>query len=164
MNKKINIPNRRKSKDNPYTLDYISNTDNYVVIFKNSEGKVVKVNISAEVYNALDKFELEDISQLHEFERHIEHSEIYENNLNQRAFTKQKSVEDIVEENIINENIRHAISDLSDIQKRRIIKYYFDGKNEYEIAKEEGTTHQSVHTSLERAKDKLKEILKNYKF
>lgn len=162
MNKLVKIPKRRKHKDNPYTLDYDANS--YTVVFTDGRGNTIKLNISTEIYNVLDHFELEDISQLHEYERHIEHSEIYEGNLNKRAFNKQKSVEDIVEQNIINENVRYAISKLSSIQKRRIIKYYFDGKNEYEIAKEEGTSHQSVHISLERAKEKLKEILKNYKF
>ena len=54
-----------------------------------------------------------------------------------------------------------AINELSTIQKQRIIKYYFDGKNEYEIAKEESTTHQAVNKSLKQAREKLKEILKN---
>ena len=40
----------------------------------------------------------------------------------------------------------------------------FEDKTEYEIAKEENATQQSVHIGLERAKEKLKEILKNFKF
>ena len=77
---------------------------------------------------------------------------------------KPLGVDEIVENSIRDEEIRKAISTLSDIQKRRIIKYYFEDKTEYEIAKEENATQQSVHIGLERAKEKLKEILKNFKF
>ena len=48
----------------------------------------------------------------------------------------------------------------SDFNLKIYIKYYFYDKNEYEIAKEEGTTHQAVNKSLKQAKEKLKEILK----
>ena len=82
----------------------------------------------------------------------------------QNVEVKEEVIEEIVENNIRDEEIRKAISTLSDIQKRRIIKYYFEEKTEYEIAKEENATQQSVHIGLERAKEKLKEILKNFKF
>ena len=75
----------------------------------------------------MDKFELEDISQMHKFERHIEHSELYEGTLNERAVDKPISLEDIVENTIVNEEIRKAIDSLSEIQKRRIKLYYFEG-------------------------------------
>ena len=59
--------------------------------------------------------------------------------------------------------IKTAINNLSDVQKRRIIKYYFYNKTEQEIADEEGTTQPSVHIILERAKENLKKIIKNLK-
>ena len=37
-------------------------------------------------------------------------------------------------------------------------------KNEYEIAKEEGVSHQAIHIGLERARKKLKEILEKKHF
>lgn len=154
-------PKRRKSKDNPYTLNIINNK--YYIFFQDSKLKTQSIEVEYEVYEAMDKFELEDISQMHEFERHIEHSELIDETLNKRAINKGETVEEQVEKNILDDNIKKAINSLSDIQKRRIIKYYFEGKNEYEIAQEEGTTHQSVHIGLERAKENLKEILKNLK-
>ena len=157
-------PKRRKHKDNPYTLEFVEEKNSYRVSFKDVKGKFRKVEVNKEIYQAFDRFELDDLSELNEFDNHIEHSEVYENNLNERAMDKPLGVDEIVENNIRDEEIRKAISTLSDIQKRRIIKYYFEEKTEYEIAKEENATQQSVHIGLERAKEKLKEILKNFKF
>ena len=157
-------PKRRKHKDNPYTLEFVEEKNSYRVSFKDVKGKFHRVEVNKEVYQAFDRFELDDLSELNEFDNHIEHSEIYENNLNDRAMDKPLGVDEIVENSIRDEEIRKAISRLSDIQKRRIIKYYFEDKTEYEIAKEENATQQSVHIGLERAKEKLKEILKTFKF
>lgn len=157
-------PKRRKHKDNPYTLEFLEEKNSYRVSFRDVKGKFRRVDVNKEVYQAFDRFELDDLSELNEFDNHIEHSEVYENNLNERAMDKPLGVDEIVENNIRDEEIRKAISTLSDIQKRRIIKYYFEEKTEYEIAKEENATQQSVHIGLERAKEKLKEILKNFKF
>ena len=157
-------PKRRKHKDNPYTLEFVEEKNSYRVSFKDVKGKFQRVEVNKEIYQAFDRFELDDLSELNEFDNHIEHSEVYENNLNERAMDKPLGVDEIVENNIRDEEIRKAISTLSDIQKRRIIKYYFEDKTEYEIAKEENATQQSVHIGLERAKEKLKEILKNFKF
>lgn len=52
---------RNKSKDNPYTLSYNETTSSYVVEFKDNKNIIQKVEISDEVYQAFDKFELEDM-------------------------------------------------------------------------------------------------------
>ena len=76
MNKR---PKRRKSKDNPYVLKYDEKKQSYIVLFKDSSNNFCEVEVSELVFEAFDEFELEDISQMHESERHIEHSELYEN-------------------------------------------------------------------------------------
>ena len=82
------IPIRNKSKDNPYTLKIINNT--YFVIFKDGMNTYREVEISEEVFNQMDKFELDDISWMHKSDRHIEKSEIYEDNLNKVGLMKKK--------------------------------------------------------------------------
>lgn len=78
-------PKRRKCKDNPYTLNYIEEKNIYTITFKDVKGHLNKVEVSEEVYRVFDKFELQDIKELNEYDRHIEHSEIFENNLESRA-------------------------------------------------------------------------------
>lgn len=147
-------PKRRKYKDNPYTLK--KDEDTYIVKLNNNE---IKVN--EKVFMALNDFELDDLSEMNEYDRHIEHFEITEQDIYKVSIRELKSTEEIVEDKIVSEMIRDAINELSDIQKRRIIKYYFEGKDEYEIAQEEGTTQQAINKTLKQAIIKIKKILKN---
>lgn len=156
-------PKRRKKKDNPYILDYYEDKNAYIISFKDGKGVFRVVQVAEEVYKLMDRFELDDLSELNEYDNHIEHSEVFEESLYKRAMEKPVSLEDSVIQQSTFEELKKAINCLSEIQKRRIKKYYFDDKTEYEIAKEENATQQSVHISLERAREKLKEILKNSK-
>ena len=157
-------PKRRKYKDNPYTLNEIKINNKYFISFRDGRGEYNNVEISKEIYELFDYYELRDLSQMNEYDNHIEHSEIYDNNINKRATKKEKSIEEIILEKFSFQELKEAIEELSEIQKQRIKKYYFEDKNEYEIAKEEGVSHQAIHIGLERARNKLKEILEKNHF
>ena len=113
-------PKRRKCKDNPYTLNYIEEKNIYTITFKDVKGHLNKVEVSEEVYRVFDKFELQDIKELNEYDRHIEHSEIFENNLESRALNKQIPTDEIVENKINDEKLREAIQELPKIQRERL--------------------------------------------
>ena len=70
-----------------------------------------------------------------------------------------ESIDDYVIKKSTYQELMRAIKILPEVQQRRIKKYYFDEKNEYEIAKEENTSHQAIHKSLRLAKIKLKDFL-----
>lgn len=89
-------PKRRKSKDNPYTL--VSKNNHYYVIFSDVNNKENIVEVSEKVFYTFDKFELEDKKELNEYDRHIEHSKIYDETLIKRTSLLEKSVEDVVVE------------------------------------------------------------------
>lgn len=156
-----NTKKRRKSKDNPYTLKI--NQENYIVSFKDGRNIYHEVIVRQEVYDAFDKFELKDISQMHEYERHIEHSEIYEETLYKRSIDKPIGVE----ENIIQLDelykLKIAIDMLAETQKRRIKKYFFDNKTLQQIADEEGCNKVSIKNSIDVGIKNLKENLKKLK-
>ena len=156
--KEISSPKRRKSKDNPYEINIIDN-NTYIIIFK-TNSKEEKVQVNKEIYEAFNQFELEDIKQLPEYERHIEHSEQSDINLYNRAIEQNSSVEEIVENNILQENIKKAMNTLTLIQKRRIYKYFFENKTLEIIAKEENCSIMSVKESIDAAIIKLQKILK----
>ena len=151
---------RNRSKDNPYTLSYNETTSSYVVEFKDNKNIFHKVEISDEVYQAFDKFELEDISQIHKYRKHIEHSEVYEESLYHRAVNQDKSVETIIEEKFLNDSLKSAIEKLTNTQKRRIKLYYFEDLNFKEIAKLEKCDESSVRESIYSSIEKIKKILK----
>lgn len=155
-------PKRRKNKDNPYKI--LINNGKYFVIFKNNK-TTKELEISKKVYDAFDKFELEDISQMHKDDNHKDlnyynYSEISDNYIFNNSIYEYKSVEDIVEEKITNEKLYRVINSLSKTQKRRIELYYFKHLKLEEIANLEKTTHQAISKSIGLA---LKEIRKKFK-
>lgn len=152
-------PKRRKDKYNPYTL--CSEKGRYYVSFIDSNNKFQKIEISQEVFESFNKFELEDISQMNEYDRHLEHSEVDENTLYQKSVSSEQPLEEYFDKAQDAENLHMAISKLPDVQKRRLKKYYFEDKTFDKIALEEGCTYQCVQRSVYRAVEKIKNILKN---
>ena len=119
-NKMAKMPIRNKSKDNPYTLGFDEEKNIYTVEFKDNKNILHKVEISEKVYKAFDKFELEDISQIHKVRSHIEHSEVFEETLNTRMLYKPISIEEEVENKVLLDDLKKAINHLTDVQKRRL--------------------------------------------
>ena len=156
----VNRPKRRKSKDNPYTLIYNEIKNTYSVMFKDGENNTHLVEIKKEIFDAMDRFELDDLSEMNEYDNHIEHSEVKEITLNKRMLYKQNEIDDIIQAKFESRELKRAISCLSDVQKRRIKLYYFEDKTEQQIAEDENATQQSVHIILERALENLKKYLK----
>ena len=147
-------PKRKRSKDNPYILK--KNNNKYYVILNKKE-----IEINETIFNEMDKFELEDISQMHKYDRHIEHSELYDETLNKRAFNKQTSIEEIIETKLQNERLYNAINKLSDTKKRRIMLYFFKELTQREIALKEGTSIRAIQYTLNAALEELQKNLKN---
>ena len=155
-------PNRKKDKYNPYTLTITEG--HYYLSFKDGHGKQQNIEIDEMLYQTFDRFELEDISHLNRVSRHIEHSELTEETLNDRAFYKAERIEDIVSESIEYEQLHRAVSELPEVQRRRL-KLYFFGELTYEqIAKLEGCTKRAVKFSVDIAVEKLKKNFKFFKF
>ena len=72
--------------------------------------------------------------------------------------------EDVIEKVIRedeNARLKMAINVLTEIQKKRIVKYFFEGKTFQEIANEECVKLSSVEQSVYLAQKKLKKFLKN---
>ena len=141
-------PKRRKDKYNPYTLH--KENERYYVSFIDSNNKFQKIEISQEVFESLN-----------EYDRHLEHSEVYEHTLHKKKDSREWSLEEYFENVQITENLHMAISKLPEVQKRRLNKYYFEEKTFDKIALEEGCTYQCVQRSVYRAVEKIKNILKN---
>lgn len=152
-------PKRRKHKDNPYTLEKLGN-GKYIVSFKDGTNKFNEIEITEEVFNVMNKFELDDLSELNEFDNHIEHSEIFEDKLNIRAVDKPISLEDIVENKIDIELLKDAINTLPDIQKKRIKLYFLEDKTLDEIAKIDNCSKVAIKYSIDVALNSLRKKIK----
>ena len=150
-------PKRRKYRDNPYTLEFKENK--YYIRFKDITNNIQIVEVSEEVYKIFDKSELEDISQMHEYERHIEHSELTDITLNRRAKNKSITIEEEIENKIVIEQIKNAFNILTETQKRRIKLYYFEELNFKQIAFIEKCDESSIRESIYKGIEKIKKYL-----
>ena len=147
-------PIRKKDKDNPYELTV--ENEEYYVAFSDGQGDHHKERINQELYDLFDRFELEDISQLNVIRRYQEHLELTEGALNQRALIQPESMEDGVYRKIIYDQLHTAIGKLPDIQRRRVLLYYFGGFTYERIAEMEGCTKMAVKFSIDIAIKKLR--------
>lgn len=151
-------PKRRKDKYNPYTLT--EKEDKHFLSFRDGQGVLRELQITKELFEVLNRFELDDLSILNEWDRHIEHFEQTEQSLNRRAFFKAESVEETVLRSIEYEQLHRAISKLSETQRRRLVLYYFEGLTYEQIARIEGCTIMPVKRSIDSAIKKLKLFFK----
>lgn len=145
----IKHPKRKKDKYNPYSLQI--NEDKYVLSFVDGEGHKQILEIDEDLYQLFDSFELEDISWLNEMSRHIEHSELTEQSLNERTAFQFDSLEDVFECSEQYEKLYHSIDLLPLKQKRRLILKFFYNKTIEEIAQIEQSSTRAIDYSLHKA-------------
>ena len=150
-------PKRRKDKYNPYSISKIG--DHYFLCFKDVQGISHKFEIGKTLYELFDCFELEDISYLNIWDRHIEQSELTESSMYSRAAHKSEPVENAAIRHIETKLLHSAIDKLPVIQRRRLKMYYFDELTYRQIAKKEGCTFQAVAKTIKAAEKQLKNLL-----
>ena len=152
-----NHPNRKKDKLNPYTLSVENNT--YYISFTDGQGFFHKQEIDLDLYSAFDRFELDDISQINEASRHLSELDFGEEPLSHKIADPSEPVEDRVYRRIMYQKLHKAIDQLPDIQRRRVLLYYFEGYTYEQIAQMEGCSKRAVKFSVDIALKKLKDYL-----
>lgn len=151
-------PKRRKDKYNPYTI--CEKDGRYYLSFKDGQAVRHEMEIQKDLFDALNQFELDDLSILNEWDRHIEHYEQTEQSLNRRARLKVETVEETVLCRMEQEQLHRAILSLPEIQRRRLTLYYFQGLTYEKIAEMEGCTKRAIKFSVDIAVEKLKKFFK----
>ena len=151
-------PKRRKDKYNPYRI--AKKNGRYFLSFVDGEGVTHNREIDKPLYALFNSFELDDLSYLNEWDRHIEHSELTEASINKRAASASNSVEDTALQNIQNERLHKAMLKLPEIQRRRLALYFFSELTYQRIAEIEGCTIQAIKYSIDAAIRNLEKILK----
>ena len=145
---------------NPYTIriEETNGQKRYFVAFIDGQGIFRESEVSYEVYTQFCRFVKCERNLRRSDERHLEQSELTEETLCRRAVHKPKPVDDAVNDNIRMERLNRAIMELPEIQKRRLILYYFQGLTYEQIAGMEGCTFQAVAKSVAAAEKRLKNI------
>lgn len=155
-------PKRRRDEENPYEIYTTGiNTTNprYFLAFTDSNKVKQWMEIDKTLFDAFNEFELDDLSFFNEVDRHYERSEVTEATLNRRAAKPQKSVEEIVSQQMEMDKLHRAIAQLPETQRRRLVLYYFGEFTYEQIADMEGCKHPAVMKSISSALKKLKNFL-----
>lgn len=150
-------PNRKKDKLNPYTLSIKDN--NYYIEFIDGQGCFHKQEISMDLYATFSSFELDDVSQMNAISRHLEQSELTEETISQRVANPPEPVADQVYRRIMYQELHKAIAQLPEIQRRRLLLYYFGGYTYEQIAQMEGCKHPAIMKSVSAAEKNIKKHL-----
>ena len=154
-------PKRRKDKYNPYTIGTTEDGCHWLT-FSDGQRHRHHLEIDAAVFALFDSFESDDLSYLNEVDRHYEQSELTEASLYDRAVHRPATVEESTLQSMEYAKLHRAISELPEIQKRRLILYYFQGLTYEQIAGIEGCTKRAVKFSVDIAVEKLKKFFKNF--
>lgn len=148
-------PIRRKFEDNPYILQSVEKNNKYIVSFKDYSGRFHSVQVDKNIFDIFDENERYENARFFEYSKHLLHDEF-----NEEIIPSDYSIEDEVINNIVFQNLKKIIEQLPEKQKVRLKKYYFEGKNLNEIAKEECCSNVAVKYSIELA---IKNIIKKLK-
>ena len=136
---------------------YEAESNRYFILFKDVRNVINKVEVNIDVFNAFDRFELDDISDLHKIDKHIDMRELDEN---KNYENDTESIDDYIIRKSTYEELHKAINKLTETQKRRIKYYYFDDMKFSDIARVEECDESSVRESIYAGIEKLKKILK----
>lgn len=152
-------PKRRKAKDNPYSLSSIgkgTGKPKYIVFFKDGSNKEQLVEVNKEVFDAFDRFELEDLSELNKSDNHpTEPLDTY------AIDDKKLWVDSELPKSFQYEELLRAINQLSDRKKKHLIMHFYEGYSIGDIAKKEGRTYQGIRYSIKSTMDEIKEYMSN---
>lgn len=144
-------PKRRKDRDNPYTIFTIGkDTDNphYYLSFIDGQGIPICIEISEPVFRELDRQELEDLSHLNKAEKYLDNGELTDDILSTQVSVHQDLPEELIECQLFNEALHRCIHTLPEIQRRRVVLYFFGGYTYEQIAKQEGCSKTAVILSV----------------
>lgn len=146
---------------NPYKLriEMVQDRKQFYVSFQNIE----KEQIETEVTNTIADILFQDFVRTERNlrrsdERNLEHLELTEQALHQRALYQIENLESTVIQKLDKEKLWQAINTLPKTQRRRLILYYFKGLTYEQIAKIEGCKYQSIQEAIKAGEEKIKNI------
>ena len=151
-------PTRHRKEDNPYVLEIINKK--YYVSFRDNNNKEQTIEVTREVFDAFDEFELSDKKQMNEFDRHLEHSYLTDEKFNNCSARYNPSVEEDFISKEEDKKILNLINKLPEPHKKRFKMFFYGGYNETEIAKLVNVSQPAVFKSIEKCINLLKKAIK----
>ncbi len=151
--------------NNPYTLrtEIIEGIPRYFVSFEDGQTIQRETEVSRPVYLEFLRFVKVERNLRRSDERNIEQLDLSDEVLYNRALIQPKSVEETTFDSLRSENLRLAIQQLPETQRRRFVLYHEFGLTYEQIAEIEGCTKMPVKRSIDRAEEKIRDQIKYFK-
>lgn len=145
-----------------YKLEYIEETEQYFIYFKDSVGEDCKLEIQKEVFDTYMQSRKEYRKIRNQYVRHEEQSEQTEISLYKKAIVSKASVEDIVIQKLSDNALRTAVKEVSEPHNRRLEMYFFGGMTVQEIALKEKKNDRTIRYSISKGIDEIAKKIKNF--
>ena len=149
-----------------YTLEYVEDEDKYYISFRDSVEQDCRIEIDKDIFDTYTNSKKAYIKIKNETSRHLEQSDLTEEDMYKRAFEPVESVEETVikniekeaKENIEKEKVNEALKDLTSTQFRRIDLHIVNEITIRDVAKLEKVQKSQIQKSLELGLKKIKKF------
>jgi RNA polymerase sigma-70 factor (ECF subfamily) len=122
------------------------NTELVAVIYNGNE-----ITVSREVADYLEECRLEERRQREKVRRHYSKKECAECAIEDSMFEKPQGFENALLDRLTAEKLPEAISTLSEVQRRRLMNYYYEGLTYQQIADLEHIRVSAIYNSITAA-------------
>lgn len=131
---------------------------NVEIIYCTAEGKRISVEVTNPVKELLEQSDRQIRSQRRQDRRHLSYAGIAAEELDNLLSPSQEDTADLLERKERDTRLHAAIGQLTEVQERRLRRYYFDDLSYSQIARMEGVTHKAVMRSIEQALRNLRTL------
>ena len=163
QNLTLNGGKNLKDKSKKIKVYVLLNNDlKTITTYKSLSGTAKSAKMNKIINNEFQRRKNEDKSQRNEFDRHIEHLQLTECQINIRAVHKAPSMEEMLLEKEGEREIIRKIWDLPIPQNRRVYMFIVDEFSLTEIARIEKRDVSVIKRSVDAGIRKLQKNLKNF--
>lgn len=129
--------------------------------YKTANGSRICVEVSTSVKELLEQSDRQIRSQRRQDRRYLDFTPLTDEVLEISLLGAYEDTADLLERMESNARLHKAIGKLTEVQRRRLSLYYFEGLTYSQIAKLEGVSHRAVIYSIEQALKQLKTLCQN---
>lgn len=129
--------------------------------YKTANGSRICVEVSTSVKELLEQSDRQIRSQRRQDRRYLDFTPLTDEVLEISLLGIYEDTADLLERMERNARLHKAIGKLTEVQRRRLRLYYFEGLTYSQIAKLEGVSHRAVIYSIEQALKQLKTLCQN---
>lgn len=144
-----------------YTLEYVEDEDKYYISFRDSVEQDCRIEIDKDIFDTYTNSKKAYIKIKNETKRHLDDTEFTDAEQHNKFINKDKSLEDIVIDNIENEKLKKAKETLTDVQIRRIELHIVDEVTIRDLAKIEKVRTKQIEKSIKQGLKKIKNFFDN---